>query len=158
MLLLVTITLGTQLYGSSDLVVAKPFQGTNIGDDEAKIDYYNIGYVKWAGFNGLVEYAGDDVTAVLQAGLSNQQFQREDLFDNVDNPISDKANLAGGYLKGGINYNFTEKSNVFVNAGFIDRQPYLMLYSLTLEMMLILIYKMSVSNHLRLDMDTLVAD
>src|SRR5210317_75 len=115
--------LGTQLYGSNDLVVAKPFQGTNIGDDEAKIDYYNIGFVKWAGFNGLVEYAGNDITAVLQVGLSNQQFQREDRFNNIDNPISDKANLGGGYLKGGVNYNFTEKSNVFVNAGFIDRQP-----------------------------------
>ena len=115
--------LGTQLIGASDLVVAKPFQGTNIGDDEAKIDYFNIGYVKWAGFNGLVEYAGDDITAVVQVGLSNQQFQREDRFNNVDNPISDKANLGGGYLKGGINYNFTERSNVFVNAGFIDRQP-----------------------------------
>lgn len=115
--------LDTQLYGTSDLVVAKPFQGTNIGDDDAKIDYYNVGYVKWAGFNGLVEYTGDNLTAVLQAGLSNQQFQREDLFDNVDNPISDKANLLGGYLKGGINFNFSEKSNLFANAGFIDRQP-----------------------------------
>jgi len=115
--------LGTQLYGSSDLITAKPFRGTNIGDDDAKIDYYNIGFVKWAGFNGLVEYAGDKVTAVLQAGLSNQQFQREDRFNNVDNPISDKANLGGGYLKGGLNYNFTEKSNLFVNAGYIDRQP-----------------------------------
>ena len=115
--------LGTQLYGSNDLVVAKPFQNTNIDDDQAKIDYYNIGFVKWAGVNGLVEYAGDDITAVLQVGLSNQQFQREDRFNNTDNPISDKANLGGGYLKGGINYNFTEKSNVFVNAGFIDRQP-----------------------------------
>ena len=115
--------LGTQLIGANDLVVAKPFQGTNIGDDEAKIDYYNIGFVKWAGFNGLVEYAGDNVTAVVQAGLSNQQFQREDRFNNTDNPISDKADLTGGYLKAGINYNFTEKSNVFVNAGYIDRQP-----------------------------------
>ena len=115
--------LDTQLYGSADLVSANPFRGTNIGDDEAKIDYYNIGRVKWAGFNGLVEYAGDDITAVLQVGLSNQQFQREDRFNNTDNPISDKANLGGGYLKGGINYNFTERSNVFVNAGFIDRQP-----------------------------------
>ena len=115
--------LGTQLYGSSDLITSKPFQGTNLGDGEAKIDYYNIGYVKWAGFNGLVEYSGDKITAVLQAGASNQQFQREDRFNNTDNPISDKANLGGGYLKGGINYNFSEKSNVFVNAGFIDRQP-----------------------------------
>ena len=35
-----------------------------------------LGYVKWAGVNGLVEYAGDNVTAVLQAGLSNQQFPK----------------------------------------------------------------------------------
>ena len=106
-----------------DAIVAKPFRGTNIGDDEAKIDYYNIGFVKWAGVNGLIEYAGDNITAVLQAGASNQQFQREDRFNNVDNPISDKANLGGGYLKGGINYNINSKSNVFVNAGYIDRQP-----------------------------------
>ena len=115
--------LETQIYGADDLITAKPFRGTNIGDDEAKIAYYNIGYVKWAGVNGLVEYAGDNVTAVLQAGLSNQQFQREDRFVVFDNPISDKADLGGGYLKGGVNYNFSEKSNVFVNAGFIDRQP-----------------------------------
>ena len=115
--------LGTQVYGADDLVVASPFRNTNIDDDQAKIDYYNIGRVKWAGFNGLVEYAGHNITAVVQAGLSNQQFQREDLFNNTDNPISDKANLGGGYLKGGINYNFTERSNIFVNAGFIDRQP-----------------------------------
>ena len=115
--------LGTQFLDASDLITAKPFRGTNIGDDEAKIAYYNIGFVKWAGVNGLVEYAGDNITAVLQAGLSNQQFQREDRFANVDNPISDKANLGGGYLKGGINYNFNAKSNVFANVGFIDRQP-----------------------------------
>ena len=115
--------LPTQIYGADDLVTAKPFRNTNIDDDQAKIAYYNIGFVKWAGVNGLVEYAGDNVTAVLQAGLSNQQFQREDRFVVFDNPISDKANLGGGYLKGGINYNFSEKSNVFVNAGFIDRQP-----------------------------------
>ena len=110
--------LGTQLYTMDDAIVAKPFRGTNIGDDEAKIDYYNIGFV-----NGLIEYAGDNITAVLQAGASNQQFQREDRFNNTDNPISDKANLGGGYLKGGINYNINSKSNVFVNAGYIDRQP-----------------------------------
>jgi len=115
--------LSTQIYGADDLVTAKPFRNTNIDDDQAKIDYYNIGYVKWFGVNGLVEYAGDKITAVLQAGLSNQQFQREDRFVVFDNPISDKADLGGGYLKGGINYNFSDKSNVFVNAGFIDRQP-----------------------------------
>ena len=115
--------LDTQLYTMDDAIVAKPFRATNIGDDEAKIDYFNIGFVKWAGVNGLIEYEGDNITAVLQAGASTQQFQREDRFNNTDNPISDKANLGGGYLKGGINYNISSKSNVFVNAGYIDRQP-----------------------------------
>ena len=56
--------LGTQLYDASDLVTAKPFRNTNIDDDQAKIAYYNIGFVKWAGVNGLVEYAGDDLSLI----------------------------------------------------------------------------------------------
>ena len=31
--------------------------------------------------------------------------------------------MGGGYLKGGANINFSEKSNVFFNAGMISRQP-----------------------------------
>lgn len=101
---------------------ADPFKNTGIRGP--KIDYYNIGYVGWQGFNGLVEYNDQTkVTAVLQAGISNQSFQREDLFDQPTNPMSEKKNLTGGYVKGGANYNFNEKSNVFFNAGFISRQP-----------------------------------
>ena len=44
-------------------------------------------------------------------------------FDQAENPISETANLAGGYVKGGANYNLDEASNVFFNAGFISRQP-----------------------------------
>jgi len=74
--------------------------------------------------NGLVEYSKNDkFNAVLQFGLSNQSFQREDYFDQVDNPISKKKDLGGGYLKGGANLNFSETSNVFFNAGYISRQP-----------------------------------
>ena len=101
---------------------ASPFQDTGIRGP--KIDYFNIGYVGWQGVNGLIEYNDDEkLTAVLQAGLSNQSFQREDLFDQPALPLSEKVNVGGGYLKGGANYNFNEKSNVFFNAGFISRQP-----------------------------------
>tara|TARA_R110002126_G_scaffold154912_1_gene301953 strand:- start:1018 stop:3525 length:2508 start_codon:yes stop_codon:yes gene_type:complete len=103
-------------------VEANPFQSTGLKNG-TKIDYFNIGYVGWQGLNGLVEYGGDKVTAVLQLGLSNQSFQREDLFDQPTNPLSDTQNQSGGYLKGGANYNFTETSNVFFNAGYISRQP-----------------------------------
>ena len=102
-------------------VEASPFGNTGLNGP--KIDYYNVGNVGWAGLNGLVEYNSDNLyNVVLQAGLSNQSFQREDYFDQPSNPISETANLLGGYLKGGANYNATEKSNFFMNAGFISRQ------------------------------------
>jgi outer membrane cobalamin receptor len=103
------------------LVEASPFKGTGLKGP--KIDYYNVGKVGWQGFNGLVEYKNDKISAVLQAGTSNQSFQRLDYFDQPDNPESDTKNQGGGYLKGGANYNIDDKQNVFFNAGMISRQP-----------------------------------
>ena len=102
-------------------VDASPFRNTGLSGP--KIDYYNVGKVGWQGVNGLVEYQGDRLTAVVQGGLSNQAFQRIDYFDQVGNPESDVQNQGGGYVKGGANYNIDEKSNVFFNTGFISRQP-----------------------------------
>ncbi len=103
-------------------VAADPFRKTGIRGP--KIDYYNLGIVKWAGFNGLVEYNNDDkFTSVLQAGLSSQSYQRVDYFDQVGNPISEVQNSPGGYLKGGANINLNANNNVFFNAGYIARQP-----------------------------------
>lgn len=104
------------------LVEASPFKDTGIRGP--KIDYYNNGIVGWQGVNGMLEYADQGkLTAVLQGGLSNQSFQREDFFDQPSLPISEKKNVGGGYVKGGANLNLSEKSNVFFNAGFISRQP-----------------------------------
>jgi len=102
-------------------VEASPFKDTGIRGP--KIDYYNNGIVGWQGVNGLVEYQGDKLTAVLQLGKSNQSFQREDFFDQPGNYISEVHNQGGGYIKGGANFNLNEKSNVFFNAGQISRQP-----------------------------------
>ena len=105
------------------VVEASPFKNTGLNNG-TKIDYFNIGNVGWQGVNGLVEYSNEGkLTAVLQGGVSNQSFQREDLFDQPNNPISKTSNLGGGYVKGGANYNISEKSNVFFNTGFIARQP-----------------------------------
>ena len=102
-------------------VNASPFNNTGLNGP--KIDYYNVGKVGWQGLNTMVEYGGDRLTAVVQAGLSNQAFQRIDYFDQVGNPESDVQNQGGGYIKGGANYNIDEKQNVFFNTGFISRQP-----------------------------------
>ena len=102
-------------------IEASPFNNTGIRGP--KIDYYNVGKVGWQGVNGLVEYNNETLSAVLQAGSSNQSFQRIDYFDQPGNPKSDTKNIAGGYIKGGANYNIDEKQNVFFNAGVISRQP-----------------------------------
>ena len=104
------------------LVKAEPFKNTGLAGP--KIDYFNNGYVGWQGVNGLVEYNNEStITAVLQGGYSNQSFQREDFFDQVGLPLSEVHNQAGGYVKGGANYNLTSAMNVFFNAGYISRQP-----------------------------------
>ena len=102
-------------------VEASPFKDTGIRGP--KIDYYNNGIVGWQGVNGMLEYQGDKLTAVIQGGKSNQSFQREDFFDQPGNLISDVHNQGGGYVKGGANYNINEKSNIFFNTGLISRQP-----------------------------------
>ncbi len=103
-------------------IEASPFNDTGLTGP--KIDYYNIGFVNWQGVNGMIEYdSGDKFTAVLQAGLSNQSYQREDFFDESNNALSKKKSLPGGYVKGGVNYNIDDHHNVFANAGLISRQP-----------------------------------
>ncbi len=103
-------------------IAASPFRNTGLNGP--KINYYNIGNVGWQGLNGLVEYNNEtSFTAVLQAGFSNQSFQREDFFAQVSFPVSEKVDIVGGYIKGGANYNLNAASNVFFNAGFISRQP-----------------------------------
>lgn len=113
---------GGMIIDGESTIEASPFNDTGLNGP--KIDYYNVGIVKWAGLNGLVEYNNqDNLTAVVQAGLSNQSYQRVDYFDQPGNAVSDVANMPGGYVKAGANYNIDEQMNVFVNAGMISRQP-----------------------------------
>lgn len=103
------------------LVEANPFKNTGIRGP--KMAYYNIGNVGWTGLNALAEYSGDDLTWVIQAGTSAQTYQRVDYFAQVGNPESKEKTVTGGYIKGGANYNFNERSNAFFNIGRIARQP-----------------------------------
>lgn len=113
---------GGVIIQQAQTINASPFRDTGLNGP--KIDYYNVGYVGWQGLNGLVEY-NDEVnfTAVLQAGISNQSFQREDFFNTLVKPLSEKVDIIGGYVKGGANYNMDSRSNIFFNAGYISRQP-----------------------------------
>ncbi|GAA5521707.1 TonB-dependent receptor [Aliifodinibius salicampi] len=110
-----------QIIEPDNTIDASPFNDTGLTGP--KIDYYNIGFVDWQGVNGMVEYDTDQFSAVLQGGLSNQGYQREDFFAEPGNALSEEKNVLGGYVKGGANYNISDRHNVFANAGFISRQP-----------------------------------
>lgn len=94
-------------------------------DNEDKIDYYNIGYVRWAGIFGQLEYKKDQISAFVQFSGSNQGFSREDFFNvaAADGQRTDWENILGGTIKGGLNYNIDENHNVFGNAGYYSKQP-----------------------------------
>jgi len=92
-------------------------------DDEQKIDYYNIGYVRWAGVFGQLEYVSDEISAFIQGSVSNQGFAREELFGTAPPEKTDFENILGGNIKGGINWNIDERHNVFANAGYYSKQP-----------------------------------
>ena len=103
------------------LVEANPFKNTGIRGP--KMAYYNIGNVGWRGLNALAEYSANNLNWVIQAGTSTQTYQRDDFFAQIGNPNSDEKSVNGGYIKGGANYNFNERSNAFFNVGLIERQP-----------------------------------
>ena len=86
------------------------------------------GLVNWLGAFGQAEYSKDNLTAFVQASVSQQSFQRQDYFvysntDQLQN--SDKKSLMGGNFKAGANYNFNDNHNVFFNAGYYSKQPFL---------------------------------
>ncbi len=111
-----------QTYSASPSL--NPF--TNIKNQE-KIEYNNNGYVRWLGAFTQLEYSSEKLSAFIQGSVSQQGFKREDTFLYLEsNPLykTDYKNLIGGNIKGGANYNFDAKNNVFVNAGYYSKQPF----------------------------------
>ncbi len=93
-------------------------------DKEVKVDYYNIGKVKWYGAFSQLEYSKNKISMFVQGAVSSQNYQRVDYFRYApENQTSDQVSVLGGNIKGGLNYNIDEKSNVFFNTGTYSKQP-----------------------------------
>lgn len=90
--------------------------------------YANDGKANWVGGFTQLEYATEKLTAFVQGSLSNQSFKRIDHFKYLSTDElaeTDYKDITGGNVKGGINYNFNEQHNVFVNSGYYSKQPFL---------------------------------
>ena len=91
-----------------------------VGD---KYNHDNTTTVKWGGAFAQAEYQEGAVSAFINISGSTIGFSREDrLPDAQDEYESGEKWKLGGTIKAGANYNIDEKSNIFMNLGYLDKQ------------------------------------
>jgi len=117
----VTNLLGGDFYVEQGVDVNNPLKLVKVGD---KIGYYNDGIVGWEGGFAQVEYTKNKLSVFAAGAASNMSMKRVDYFNYTpDQNTSETLNFLGFSGKGGANYNLTDHHNVFVNAGYFERQP-----------------------------------
>lgn len=83
------------------------------------------GFVSSQGVFSQVEYNKDKLSAFVSGAMSNTSNWRYDRFYyDAAHSKSETVSFIGWNAKGGLNYNLTEKHNVFGNIGFISRAPF----------------------------------
>ena len=102
-------------------------------DDKWKYEKLNVGDVVYRDYTGHVmqegafatlEYSVEKLSAFVNGSMAYTNYWREDRFYYDENHRnSDLVGFFGGTIKGGVNYNFNKRNNVFLNAGFISRAP-----------------------------------
>ncbi len=111
-------------YILNDSNVNNPTNLAQVGD---KVDYENNGIVDWLGVFGQVEYdVNENLNTFANLSVSNTSYVREDFFNYLDGDplqITDRYNFFGYSVKGGANYRFKGKHNVFANIGYFEKAP-----------------------------------
>ncbi|WP_269685983.1 TonB-dependent receptor [Flavobacterium lacustre] len=94
-------------------------------DNNQKIDYDYSEKISYGGLFGQLEYSKDNLSAFLQASVSNQSHQRFDVYDYLPEfKDSEKVNNLGFNVKTGGSFKINESNSLYVNAGYYSRQPY----------------------------------
>ncbi len=83
------------------------------------------GHVHQEGVFAQLEWTKNKLNAFVSGSVSNTGYWRVDRFYyDAAHQESDKLNFWGFTAKGGVNWNFSPKSNVFLNVGYISRAPF----------------------------------
>lgn len=105
------------------------FESTNdqfmkrLGD---KIDYNNTNKVNWIGGYAQAQYTGNKLSLFGMAGYTGVKYDYTDHFTNDGNGGElniQTANLPGYQFKAGANYKIRENLSVYLNGGYISRNP-----------------------------------
>ena len=114
--------LGGKYFINNSNINRSPGKPLYVGD---KINYYNLGEVLRGGLFLQGEYVTDTYSGFLSATTSNQSYRRVDYFQyEQGNQKSEWKSFQVYSVKGGVNYNISEKHNIFVNGGYFTRAPF----------------------------------
>jgi len=87
----------------------------HVGD---KVYYNDDGLVNWGGLFTQLEYSAGKISAFVNVTGSISGFKKIDYFGNNESAWKYKP---GFTVKGGANYNISERSNVFINLGYLSK-------------------------------------
>ncbi len=112
---------------SDNIAAADPtwqYEKLQVGDKVYR-DY--DGHVHQEGVFAQLEWTRNKLNAFVSGSVSNTGYWRYDRFYyDAAHAESEHVNFIGYTVKGGANYNITEKHNVFANLGYISRAPLLL--------------------------------
>ncbi|MDA3892481.1 MAG: carboxypeptidase-like regulatory domain-containing protein [Salinivirgaceae bacterium] len=92
-----------------------------------KIYYYEDGFVRYGGAFGQLEYKTGLLTTFINVSTALTGYNKKDYFKQTESGWKNKSSFT---IKGGANYNFTERSNVFMNLGYLSKvRPFNSFYS-----------------------------
>lgn len=110
---------------SDNIAAADPtwqYEKLQVGDKVYR-DY--DGHVHQEGVFAQLEWTRNKLNTFVSGSISNTGYWRYDRFYyDAEHAESDHVNFLGYTVKGGANYNITDKHNVFANLGYISRAPF----------------------------------
>lgn len=110
---------------SDNIAAADPtwqYEKLQVGDKVYR-DY--DGHVHQEGVFAQLEWTRNKLNAFVSGSISNTGYWRYDRFYyDAEHAESDHVNFLGYTVKGGANYNITDKHNIFANLGYISRAPF----------------------------------
>jgi iron complex outermembrane receptor protein len=113
-------------YTNIDWTSANPLASTMLLEGD-KNNYYYDGLVKWGGLFFQSEYKNNKVSAFVNVTGSMTAYKEINYMFGINPAIKFKENgyhtFPGATFKGGLNYNLTEKMNVFMNLGYLNKAP-----------------------------------
>ncbi len=114
--------LGGSYFLNSSNINRDPGKPLFVGDT---INYSSMGEVWWYGTFLQVEYTTDKFSAFVSGSNSLTKYRRTDYFKYTPgNQVSDIVSFFTYSVKGGFNYNISEKLNYFANGGYFTRPPF----------------------------------